>query len=175
MRKLPLLFLLLLTGSLSAQDDLRLFKPASMSADSSARVEVTPYPQASPKRDTAIPGNVQVMESDRIKVLMTNYAAKKQPLKGYRIQIYLGDRSTAENTRRTFLLQHPDTPAYLSYLAPNFRVRVGDLRDRVAAEYLRESLKNEFPGLYVVPDEIEPPRLTTLKDAEGMGPADKVR
>ena len=29
-----------------------------------------------------------------------------------------------------FLVHHPELPAYLSYLAPNFRVRVGDLRNK---------------------------------------------
>ena len=67
----------------------------------------------------------------------------------------------AESTRRTFLLQHPEIPAYLSYLAPNFRVRVGDLRDRIEAEGLRENLRGDFPGLYVVPDQIELPKLPT--------------
>ncbi|MCO5275749.1 MAG: hypothetical protein M9900_12635 [Flavobacteriales bacterium] len=112
-------------------------------------------------QDTArfSPGEVKVLESARIKALMAEYTATKRPLKGYRVQIFLGDRGQAENTRRAFLLQHPDIPAYLSYLAPNFRVRVGDLRDRVGAEILRGSLKAEFPGLYVVPDNIEPPAI----------------
>lgn len=114
---------------------------------------------AGPSQDSIRPGHVQVFESPRIKTLMSDYAAKKQPLMGYRVQIFLGDRATAETTRRNFLLQHPDLSAYLSYLAPNFRVRVGDLRDRVAAEFLRGKLQAEYPGLYIVPDEIEPPRL----------------
>jgi hypothetical protein len=105
------------------------------------------------------PGAVTVHESAKITALMTDYASHEHPLSGYRIQIFIGDRNTAENMRRTFLLKHPDVPAYLSYLAPNFRVRVGDLRDRVTAEKLREEFNSEFPGSYVVPDAIELPRL----------------
>jgi hypothetical protein len=106
-----------------------------------------------------VPGKVKITESGKIQALMADYAARKQPLEGYRVQIFLGGRTEAENTRRTFLQRHPDIPAYLGYLAPNFRVRVGDLRDRVEAEHLRNVLSAEFPGLYVVPDQIEPPRL----------------
>lgn len=148
--------------TLPAQDDVRLFKPANAPADSATVAEVRPDQRT--RTDSVATGVVTVVESDRIKALLADYAASKRPLEGYRIQIFLGDRAQAENTRRTFLLQHPDVPAYLSYLAPNFRVRVGDLRDRVEAAGLRESLKGEFPGLYVVPDLIELPKLPTVNN-----------
>ncbi|MFT3884241.1 MAG: SPOR domain-containing protein [Flavobacteriales bacterium] len=142
MRFLPTFLLLLLAIGLRAQDDPRVFRPSTATAD-------TPR--------TA--GEVTIHQSERINELMTDYATHKQPLKGFRVQVFLGDRTQAEETRRTFLVKHPDIPAYLSYLAPNFRVRVGDLRDRLEAERMREQLKGEFPGLYVVPDDIELPRL----------------
>ncbi len=149
MHKLFLFTACLLCGGLHAQGDDRLFRPQEP-----AKAAVAPVPQ-----DTARQGRVHVEESSRIQAMMADYAAKKRVLKGYRVQIFLGDRAKAETTRRTFLQQHPDVPAYLSYLAPNFRVRVGDLRDRVSADALRQSLKAEFPGLYIVPDDIEPPAL----------------
>ncbi|HEX2616512.1 MAG TPA: SPOR domain-containing protein [Flavobacteriales bacterium] len=144
---LALLLLLATVPGLRAQDDPRVFR-------SSPSVVDTPH--------TA--GAVTIHQSERINTLMTDYASHKQPLKGFRVQVFLGDRTQAEETRRAFLVRHPDIPAYLSYLAPNFRVRVGDLRDRLEAEQLREQLKTEFPGLYVVPEEIELPR---LPEAEG--------
>lgn len=154
MRTITLSILMLLCISLHAQDDIRLFKPNVQPSDSVTRPSTM-------HNDGSHPGVVTVVESDRIKALMADYTARKRPLDGYRVQVFLGDRSQAESIRRTFLLQHPDIPAYLSYLAPNFRIRVGDLRDRVEAEAMRENLRIEFPGLYVVPDQIEPPRLTT--------------
>jgi hypothetical protein len=111
------------------------------------------------RSDSIRSGTVTIHENEKVTRLMADYAAHERSLKGFRIQVFLGDRNTAEQTRRSFLLKHPDTPAYLSYLAPNFRVRVGDLRDRVAAEKLLEGLKDEFPGSYVVPDDIELPHL----------------
>lgn len=108
-------------------------------------------------------GNVTVHASDKISGLMSEYAGHKRTLKGYRVQIFIGDRNKAEDMRRSFLAKHPEVPAYLSYLAPNFRVRVGDLRDRVTAEKLRSDVSLEYPGLYVVPDDIELPRLAEGK------------
>jgi hypothetical protein len=114
-----------------------------------------------PADTPASTGTLTLHQSDNIAKLMMDYSARQLTLKGYRVQIYLGDRDKAEELRRSFLMKHPDIPAYLSYLAPNFRVRVGDQRDRLTAEKMREDLRAEFPGLYVVPDEIELPRLDT--------------
>lgn len=104
-------------------------------------------------------GKVVMHEPQAIASLMKEYAGTKQPLKGYRVQIFLGERNKAEDIRRAFLLKHPQIPAYLSYLAPNFRVRVGDELQKMDGEQLRLELRDEFPGLYVVPDDIELPRL----------------
>jgi hypothetical protein len=149
---------LLLTGSivlalaLRAQTDPRVFTPYSPQKP----VEVVAKPASAVPADS---GQVVIHESSRIQALMKDYASTKQPLKGYRVQIFLGDRTKAEETRRSFLVRHPDTPAYLDYLAPNFRVRVGDQRTKLDGEKLKHELLNEFPGLYVVPCEIEMPRL----------------
>lgn len=120
------------------------------------------YSKASPPADTptvAAAGEVTLHEPERITELMKAYTEMRQPLKGYRVQVFLGDRTKAEEVRRQFMTRHTDTPAYLSYLAPNFRIRVGDLRTKLEAEKLREQLREEYPGLYVVPDEIEMPRI----------------
>jgi len=131
---------------LCAQDDPRVF---------------VPYQQGTAGANTTATdsGEVIIHEPAAVSELMKHYASSKQPLKGYRVQIFLGDRNKAEEIRRSFLIKHPKTPAYLSYLAPNFRVRVGDERTKLDGERLRRELRDEFPGLYVVPDEIELPRL----------------
>jgi hypothetical protein len=107
------------------------------------------------------PGSVTIIEAAGVKELMAEHAKREHVLKGYRLQIFLNaDRKQAETLRAQFLQKHPDVPAYLSYQAPNFKVRVGDLLTRLEGEKLRAELKAEFPGCYIVPDEIEPPVLT---------------
>lgn len=140
-----LLFSLLIAYKtlLCAQDDPRVFVPFQQGATTTSTDS----------------GEVNIHEPAAVSELMKHYASSKQPLKGYRVQIFLGDRNKAEEIRRSFLIKHPKTPAYLSYLAPNFRVRVGDERTKLDGERLRRELRDEFPGLYVVPDEIELPRL----------------
>ncbi len=105
------------------------------------------------------PGDVVLRVAPGIEKTMEQFAEVKHIRKGYRVQVFLGDRKTAEDTKRTFLQKYPDTPAYLSWLAPNFRLRVGDLRTRLEAEHLLRELKVIYPGSYIVPDEIEMPRV----------------
>lgn len=121
---------------------------------------------ASARTDTPVvaAGDVAIEQDERITKLMDQYAAHKHPLKGFRVQIFLGsDRDKAREMRRSFLVKHPDVGGYESYLAPNFRIRVGDLRTRLEAERLRDELKAEYPGCYIVPDEIELPRIPEVK------------
>ncbi len=155
MRTAHFLVLCLLVSLTKAQDDPRVFTPYAAGR--------TVLPKDTPAVDSVAPGKITLHEGGHIGELMNSYTQHKHPLKGFRLQIYLGERTKAEDTRRQFLTHHPETPAYLSYLAPNFRVRVGDERNKREAEKLREQLMDEFPGSYVVPDEIEMPRLPDLK------------
>lgn len=109
---------------------------------------------------TGATGSVTIVESAGVKELMTAHAKREHVLKGYRVQVFLNaDRKQAETVRAQFLQKHPEVPAYLSYQAPNFKVRVGDQLTRLEGEKLRADLKAEFPGCYIVPDEIELPVL----------------
>lgn len=130
-----------------AQEPTRVFEPYK------------PVPQPVDTPATAPPGQITVTIDPRIDATVTRYTELKHPQRGYRVQIFLGDRKTAEDHKRTFLQKYPDVPAYMSFLAPNFRLRVGDLRTRLEAERLLRDLKTLYPGSYIVPDEIEMPRL----------------
>ena len=120
--------------------------------------QTKPAPVDTPDTAATRPGEVTVVVAPAIDNLMQTYKELPMPRQGYRVQIFLGDRGLAEQQKRTFLQRHPDIPAYLSWLAPNFRLRVGDLRTRLDAERLLSELRDQFPGSYIVPDEIEMPR-----------------
>ena len=103
--------------------------------------------------------SLTISEGPGIERTMARFSEVKHVQNGFRVQIFLGDRKSAEETKRTFLQSNPDTPAYLSWLAPNFRLRVGDLRTRLEAEHLLRDLKVSYPGSYIVADEIEMQRM----------------
>lgn len=84
----------------------------------------------------------------------------KQSMPGYRIQIYFGSqRSKANELRARFNSRFPDMNAVVSYHQPNFKVRTGDFRTRMEAQSKLEIIEKEFPGAFVVPDEIRLPPL----------------
>jgi hypothetical protein len=86
--------------------------------------------------------------------------SSKQSMPGYRIQIYFGSqRSKANELRARFAARFPNINAVVSYHQPNFKVRAGDFRTRMEAQSKLEMIEKEFPGAFVVPDEIRLPPL----------------
>lgn len=139
----------------SAQQDappVRLFAPHVQTATLHA-------PQDTPRTAAAASGKVERTVDPRVETLMKDLSTRKLAQPGYRVQVFLGDRRTAEETKRALLLKYPDLPVYLSWMAPNFRLRVGDLRTRLEAERLLRDMKPSYPGSYIVRDDIEPPPL----------------
>jgi hypothetical protein len=85
---------------------------------------------------------------------------KKQAMPGYRIQVYFGaQRSRANEIRALFNTHYPDILATVSYSQPNFKVRAGDFRTRLEAQKHLVDVEKNFPGAFVVPDEIRLPPL----------------
>ena len=86
--------------------------------------------------------------------------AKKQTMPGYRIQVYFGtQRGKANEIRALFNTRYPDIQATVSYSQPNFKVRAGDFRTRLEAQKRLIDIEKNFPGAFVVPDEIRLPPL----------------
>lgn len=80
---------------------------------------------------------------------------------GYRIQVYFdsgansGER--ARKVKQEFEMLFPDIPGYVSWKAPNFRVRVGDFRSRLDAEKALQEILPNYPNAWVIKDEINYP------------------
>lgn len=89
--------------------------------------------------------------------------AMKDGFPGYRLQLYSGSgtaaRQEANQLRADFMARNPDVPAYLTYQAPNFKVRVGDFRTELEAIKLQRELEYQWPGAFVVRDLIKFPKL----------------
>lgn len=87
-------------------------------------------------------------------------AASKMSMPGYRIQIYFGnDRNKAQEIRSAFIQLYPETPAYLIYQQPNFKVRTGDFRSRIEAAGFLHKINPHFTNAFIVPDEVKLPDL----------------
>ena len=73
--------------------------------------------------------------------------------KGYRVQIYNGaDRSKAMAVKGEFMRRFPGVSTYLMYVAPGFRVKIGDYRTQRDAEGMLREANSMFSPSMIVPD-----------------------
>ncbi len=86
-------------------------------------------------------------------------------IEGYRIQIYFNEnKSVALGQKANFLAAYDQHKAYLDYLAPNYRVRVGNFRTKLEAEKLKQDLLANYPTCIIIKDNIELPELELNND-----------
>ena len=81
-------------------------------------------------------------------------------LNGFRIQLNFDEtRQTIEDERNRFLALYPEIPAYVTFNAPNFYLKVGDYRSTLDAESDKVKLIQQFPSAFVLKEKINLPKL----------------
>ena len=107
-----------------------------------------------PYIDTILQKHVEMNEA--LLLNTDNYA-----INGYRIQIFeeSGNKSStrAREVMADFSVKYPDVPVYLTWQAPNFKVRVGDFDTRMKAEGFLNKIKKSYPIAWVIRDKIKYP------------------
>jgi len=108
-----------------------------------------------------------VVKDGKIQSVLDKYyevnERKNGKIPGYRVQIHFGsDRTKAKEIKSKFQGKHPETRAYDPYEQPNFKVRVGDFRTKLEAYSFMKEIMIEFPGAFIVQDDIELPRIESL-------------
>jgi hypothetical protein len=114
-------------------------------------------------------GKVEVVKDPKVDSLVQDYVIGDKGKNiapassdGYRIQIFSGsDRKAAYDAQAKFQAKYPDLATYLTYRAPNFKIRVGDYRSRLEAEKMVQDLKPFFNGLFIIQEKINLPKLDT--------------
>lgn len=82
--------------------------------------------------------------------------------RGFRVQIYNGnDRTAANRIKVDFMRRFPNVRTYMTYVQPQFRVKVGDFSSRAAAQKLYEEVSTLYNPCMIVPDIIV---INTLKE-----------
>lgn len=76
--------------------------------------------------------------------------------RGFRVQIYSGnDRKVATQRKVDFIRRFPGVRSYMTYVAPTFRVKVGDYKDRKAAQAMYQQVSKLYTPCMIVNDIIE--------------------
>ena len=112
-------------------------------------------------------GVVTINQSPKLQYLIDKKIteAEEKPFivfTGYRIQVYMGNnqkKSKSEALKREEMIKekYPDLPAYLSFVSPFWRLRIGDFRTHTEALVSMRELLTDFPEfkgqVYVVKDD----------------------
>ncbi|MBL7897117.1 MAG: SPOR domain-containing protein [Crocinitomicaceae bacterium] len=114
---------------------------------------------------SAQPGHCEVVKDARIDNIAAFVRAGEESVEGvkmdgYRVLIFFDmSKTTAEQQKAYFMTMYTEHKAYIDYMAPNYRVRVGNFRTQLEAEKLKQELLSLFPTAIVVPDKIQLPVL----------------
>jgi len=106
------------------------------------------------------PGKVVVRFDRGIESTVNAYSvsASEEKIKGFRVQLCSESgnnaRGVANSVKANFLRQFDGVAAYLIWESPNFKVRVGDFKNRLDATLFWKQIIENFPQAYVVADEV---------------------
>jgi len=111
-------------------------------------------------------GSITVSQSEGISKMISAYYiqnASRPGMNGFRIRIFfdLGQqsRSASEEVVKVFMEKFPGIAVYRNFDSPYYKVSVGDFRTRDEALKLLNSLENDYPKAFIVPEWINFPRL----------------
>ncbi|MGC8803372.1 MAG: hypothetical protein ACP5PS_06315 [Bacteroidales bacterium] len=111
-------------------------------------------------------GKVIINQDKNIELLVVRYVAYRSStsqLSGYRIRIFSASGSSARTKayaeRDRFASLYPGYPIYLEYEAPNFKVYIGDFRNRHEAFRVFKLISTDFKNAFVVPANINLPKI----------------
>ena len=98
--------------------------------------------------------NLRVIADERLEDFIQSYNEDKQ-VRGYRIQLFSGtNRKEAAKVRSDFINKYENERPELIYQQPNFKIRVGNYRDRGTAAKFLALYKIDFQSAFIVKDEI---------------------
>ncbi|GAA4894755.1 hypothetical protein GCM10023311_19300 [Flaviramulus aquimarinus] len=67
----------------------------------------------------------------------------------YKIQVYSGNRSGAQNAKKEFGSSFLDWRATMQYETPNFKIWVGNFRTRLEADRALKKIKRKFNSAFI--------------------------
>ena len=67
----------------------------------------------------------------------------------YKIQIYSGNRSGAQNAQKEFRNSYTNWNPTIQYEPPNFKIWVGNFRTRIEADRALKKIKKKFPNAFI--------------------------
>ena len=111
-------------------------------------------------------GNIQLVQDEKVDLLVTSHIQINQNRKGidgYRIQIFFDSGTKSKIRARSvydnFLIKYSNIGAYLTFKAPNYKVRVGDFRTKLDAQRFLNEIIADYPNAWIIEDQINLPKV----------------
>jgi hypothetical protein len=90
----------------------------------------------------------------------------KEGIEGWRVEIFFVSASSTPDARdkalrvkQDFLSRYPDINVHIQFIAPDFKVRVGDFRTKSEALKLKKEISGTYPKSFEVKDIIKIPEI----------------
>lgn len=97
-------------------------------------------------------GHVDVFQDEKINTLMRlkkEINLNETDPERYKIQVFSGNRSAAQNAEETFTSLFTTWKATMHYETPNFKIWVGNFRSRLEADRALKRIRKEFSTAFV--------------------------
>ena len=111
-------------------------------------------------------GTITIIQDDRVDQLISKHVQinqQNQDIDGYRIQIFFdsgnNSKTAARSIHSAFITKYPNVKAYLTFKAPNYKVRVGDFRSKLDAQRFLNEIITDYPGAWIITDKINLPQV----------------
>jgi hypothetical protein len=140
-------------GQISNQTESKPLKPEAES--------IKPIPEAEkildqkPTEIMTDTGVFNISKNEKFDLLLQEYLEQKKVM-GYRIQLFAGNKKLdALKMKVDFMKLYPEINPEIIYQQPNFKVRVGNYRNRLEAQKFLALYKIDFTSSFLVKDEIK--------------------
>lgn len=103
---------------------------------------------------------VNVSQPENVKTAVQQKIASNSigEIQGYRIRIFFSNAQNAReaslSSQSRFENKYPEHRTYRTYVMPNFKVTVGDFRNKSDALKLLNEVKKDFPSSFIVKENI---------------------
>lgn len=67
----------------------------------------------------------------------------------YKIQVFSGNRSSAEKAKTDFLNSYKDWPVSMEYNTPNYKIWIGNFTNRLEAERALQKIKLQYQTAFI--------------------------
>ncbi|XZF16440.1 SPOR domain-containing protein [Chitinophagaceae bacterium MMS25-I14] len=138
---------------------------AGFSAGAQMKVSYTQSQQ------TGVPdtGGIVVHADPRLAMVTKNHVIQPKAYirssRGFRVQIYNGnDRNSATQIKLDFMRRFPGVRTYMTYVQPQFLVKVGNYHTRAEAQKMYKQVSQLYNPCMIVPDIVEINTLNTQQD-----------